>query len=322
MADSSTFAHVPAYTDFVISSISRRTFLGTSAALASALRLPAAEPSFPFPTDPKHRLSVSTYPFRDVIAPGGKKHSDKPAMTLPEFAATIVDKFGVYGIEPWSVHIHSTEPDHIHSLREAFDKAQLQVVNIPCDVNVRACGTPEQQKTAQETWHKWVDAASILNSPSIRIHVEPPKNGDYLPMAVDALKRIADYGAQKNIVLNMENDDPRSEDPERILKMIEAVNSPWVRSLPDFCNSMQIHDDQDYNAKELSELFPHAYNISHVKDVEIVGGKPLTVDVDRIFTIAKSAGYKGFFSMEAEGSLDPYEGSSKLIAAALKNLSS
>lgn len=150
----------------------------------------------------------------------------------------------------------------------------------------------------------------------------PPKTGDYVPMAAEVLKQISDYASQKGLVLNLENDAPNTEAPDLIVKVIEAVNSPWLRSLPDFCNSMQIHDDQDYNAKALSELFPLAYNISHCKDIEIVGGKSLTVDVDRIFKIASKAGYKGFFSMETEGSLDPYVGSRSLIASALKNLKS
>jgi sugar phosphate isomerase/epimerase len=246
----------------------------------------------------------------------------KGKMSLPVFASTVVEKFGVYGIEPWSRHFDSIEPDYVHGLREAFDKAQLQVVDIPCDANVRACGTPDQRTNTQTVWRKWVDTAKILNSPSIRVHVEAAKGVDFLPCAVDSLKQIAEYSAEKGIVIDLENDDPRSEDPYMILKVLEGVNSPWVRSLPDFCNSMQIHDDQDYNAKALTALFPHAYNISHVKDVEIVGGKPLTVDVDRIFGIAKAGGYEGFFSMETEGSLDPYVGSRKLIAAALKNLAS
>jgi sugar phosphate isomerase/epimerase len=289
-------------------------FLGAWAALVGALKLPAAEPDFAFPADPRHRLSVSTYPFRSVIG--------KNKMKLQEFASTVVQKFGVYGIEPWSRHFESVEPEYVHSLRQAFDNAGLQVVNIPCDVNVRACGTPDQRAEAQTTWRKWVDAAAILKSPGIRVHVETTKNSGFMQCAIDSLKQIGEYGAQKNIVLNLENDDPRSEDPYQILKILEGVKTPWVRSLPDFCNSMQIHDDQDYNAKALAALFPHAYNISHVKDLEVVGGKSLTVDVDRIFGIAKSAGYKGFFSMETEGTLDPYVGSSSLIAAALKNLSS
>ncbi len=220
------------------------------------------------------------------------------------------------------MHFESIEPTYVSSLRAAFDKAKLQVVNIPCDVEVLACGSPEQRAAAQTTWRKWLDGAAILGAPGIRIHVEPPKTGEFLPLAVDALKRVSDYSASKNIAINLENDDPRSEDPALILKILNGVNSPWVRSLPDFCNSMQIHDDQNYNADALSKLFPHAYSISHVKDVEIVDKKSLTVDVDRIFKVARAAGYKGFFSMETEGSLDPYSGSRNLIASAFKNLKS
>lgn len=299
-----------AYTAFVSSSISRRLFLAASAA---ALNLPAAvQPNFQFPTEPRRRLSVSTYPFRNVIGKAGK-------MTLPEFAATVVDKFEVYGIEPWSSHFTSIEPAYVHSLREAFDKAKLQVVNIPCDVNVKACGASAQRTAAQLAWRKWVDVAVILNSPSIRVHVSP---GNDLHCAKDSLNRIADYSAGKNIVINLENDDPRTENPFQLQRLLSSMRNPWVRSLPDFCNSMQIQNDENYNATALAGLFPLAYNISHVKDVEVVGGKALTVDVDRIFGIAKNTGYRGFFSMETEGTLDPYVGSRKLIASALKSLSS
>ncbi len=297
---------------------SRRSFLASCAALAAATRLPAANPGFPFPADPRHRLSVSTYPFRSVIINPAKPNG-KATMKLADFAAGVVETFGVYGIEPWSRHFESLEPEYLNGLKQAFRKAGLQVVNIPCDASVHPCGTPDQQQATQVTWRKWVDAAGIIGSPSIRVHAGG-KALDDISCAVDSLKAIAQYGEQKNIVINLENDVPDSEAPVRILKIIEAVGSPYLRSLPDFCNSMQIHDDQDYNAKALASLFPHAYNISHVKDIEIVGGKPLTVNVDRIFQIASKADYKGFFSMETEGTLDPYQGSKNLIAAALRNL--
>jgi sugar phosphate isomerase/epimerase len=132
---------------------------------------------------------------------------------------------------------------------------------------------------------------------------------------------LAEYGASKKIVINLENDDPASEAPERIVKVIEAAATPYLRSLPDFCNSMLIHNDQDYNARSLAALFPHAYNISHVKDVEFSDGKPYRVDVDRIFTIAKKAHYRGYFSMETESDGDPYESTKLLIGAAVRNLS-
>jgi len=289
-----------------------------------AASLKAAEPTANFPRDPRHRLSVSTYPFRAVIATPGRRQTaagSKSGMSLVQFAATIVDTFHVYGIEPWSRHFESIEPAYLGELKSAFDKAGVRVVNIPCDVRVTLCGSPKERDSSLATWRKWVDAALQIGSPSIRVHVPKGKSADDITCAVDSLKAIAGYGAEKNIVINLENDNPDSEDPARVLKVIETVNSPYLRSLPDFCNSMQIHNDAEYNARSLAALFPHAFNISHVKDVEIVDGKSLRVDVDAIFAIAKKANYRGYFSMETEGSLDPYDGSKLLIAAAVKNLS-
>jgi sugar phosphate isomerase/epimerase len=300
----------------------RRDFLASSLALAASLK--AAEPTANFPRDPRHRLSVSTYPFRAVIATPGRRQAaagSKPGMSLAQFAATIVDSFHVYGIEPWSRHFESIEPAYLGELKSAFDKAGVRVVNIPCDVRVTLCGSAEERDSSLATWRKWVDAALQIGSPSIRVHVPKGKSADDISCAVESLKAIAGYGAEKNIVINLENDNPDSEDPARVLKVIETVNSPYLRSLPDFCNSMQIHDDPAYNARSLAALFPHAFNISHVKDVEIVDGKSLRIDVDAIFAIARKAKYHGYFSMETEGSLDPYDGSKQLIAAAVKNLS-
>jgi sugar phosphate isomerase/epimerase len=231
-----------------------------------------------------------------------------------------VEKFNVYGIEPWSTHFESIEPTYLAGLAAAFKNAGLRVVNIPCDVQVRLCGTSEQRETAVATYHKWVDAAVTLGSPSIRVHCPAGSDPADISCAVQGLKTLAEYGAAKNVFINLENDDPSSEEPERIVKVIRSAGTPYLRSLPDFCNSMLIHNDQDYNARSLATLFPYASNISHVKDVEFSDGKPLRVDVDRIFAIAKKAHYKGYFSMESESDQDPYESTKLLIAAAARNL--
>jgi sugar phosphate isomerase/epimerase len=291
--------------------LDRRSFLASSLAFAASVK--AAEPSANFPSDPRHRLSVSTYPFRSVI--GAEK------MSLAQFAATIVDTFHVYGIEPWSRHFESIEPAYLAGLHSAFQKAGVRVVNIPCDVRVALCGSPQDREASLATYGKWIDAAIAIGSPSIRVHVPRGKTPEDISCAVESLKAVAALGAEKNIVINLENDNPGTEDPDRVLKVIEAVNSPYLRSLPDFCNSMLIHNDMAYNERALAALFPHAFNISHVKDVEIDEGKTFRVNVDAIFAIAKKAGYRGYFSMETEGAGDAYEGSKQLIAAALRNLS-
>ncbi|MGI8958491.1 MAG: sugar phosphate isomerase/epimerase family protein [Bryobacteraceae bacterium] len=297
--------------------VRRREFLGMSLAFASSLR--AAEPQANFPTEPRQRLSVSTYPFRSVIESSRRHDRDrrKPGMTLEQFAETVQIKFQVSGIEPWSPHFKSVEPDYVSDLNGAFKKAGLRVVNLPVDEPVKLCSTQAGDRgKGQTVYRKWVDAAVILGSPGIRVHAPEGE----INCAVQALKTLSEYGAQKNIVINLENDDPGSEEPFRIVKILETVNSPYLRSLPDFCNSMLIKDDQQYNERALQALFPHAFNISHVKDMEVDKGKVYRVDVDRIFAIAKKAGYRGYFSMEWEGTGDSYDGTRGLLQQSLKNL--
>ncbi len=300
--------------------MNRRNFLAFSIGTAASLQ--ADEPRDKFPAEARERLSVSTYPFRKLIA---TPHADeeepaKTGMTLEQFAQTIRPKLKVPGIEPWSHHFKSTDPEYVRGLRESFNAAGLHVVNIPVDVGARLCGTAEEREAGLTTYHKWVDAAVVLGSPGIRVHLPHGEKGDEIGCAVSALKALAEYGAAKNIVINLENDEPETEQPERIVKVIKTVNSPFLRALPDFCNSMLIHDDQSYNNQAMSMLFPLAFNISHVKDMEQDGKKIYRVDVNEIFAIAKNAGYKGYFSMEWEGVGDPYEGTRKLIDASLRNL--
>jgi hypothetical protein len=109
--------------------MNRREFLGTPLALVAL----AQEPSATFPSRPRERLAVSTYPFRSIIGSGGSK------MSLAQFAQSIPERFNVHGIEPWSRHFESTEPGYVRDLSSSFKKAGLRVVNIPCDVHVQLC---------------------------------------------------------------------------------------------------------------------------------------------------------------------------------------
>ncbi len=301
---------------------SRREFLALSLALAAPLS--AADPQANFPTDPRQRLAVSTYPFRAFIDSPHSRDRDrtKPGVTLEQFAATVQSKFQISGIEPWSPHFKSVEPDYIRDLNHAFKQAGLRVVNVPVDAaKVDLCSANAADRDAGlALYRKWVDAAVILGAPGIRVHTPSRGKSPDIDCAVEGLKALAEYGAQKNIVINLENDEPGSEDPYRIIKVIEAVNSPFLRALPDFCNSMLIKNDQQYNETALRALFGHAFNISHVKDMETDEGKVYRVDVDRIFAIAKNANYRGYFSMEFEGTGDPYEGTKRLLDQSLKDL--
>jgi sugar phosphate isomerase/epimerase len=269
----------------------------------------ASGPAIVFPTDPRKRIAVASYPFRDQHIP------------LTKFAAMVVDRYKIFQIEPLSDHFLSRDAAYLRELRAANERAGVTVVNIPVSLR-RSLYDPDESKRAGAIADSkaWVDVAVAIGSPSVRIHIEGVKGvTPDVDRTAASLKQVAAYGAEKNVVINLENDDPKTEEAFFLVKVMDQVASPWLRGLPDFCNSELIHPDP-YNYDAVKAMFQHAYCISHVKDSEVDEGKVFRVDVDRTFAIAKAAGYRGYFSMEWEGQGDPYTGTQKLIDATLKNL--
>jgi sugar phosphate isomerase/epimerase len=313
---------------------SRRQFLKKSAVLAAGAATlawrgnlgSATEPHLTFPTQPRDRIAVATWPFRmSIEAPTNKWARDPklPGMDLTDFPAMVVKRFGVHNIEPLDQHFSSTDAAYLRKLRAAVEKAGCHVVDIPCEVHASFYDIdPTKRQVAVETGKKWVNIALELGSPSIRAHIEgPPDLAPGVDRTAESLEQLAEYGAVKNVIIALENDDNRTEDPFFIVKVIEKVNSPYLRALPDFCNSMLTHD-QEFNDRAMETMFKHAYSIAHVKDSEgDDAGKFHTVDVAKCFEIAKAQGYRGYFSMEWEGNGEPYAGTQRLIDETLKCLS-
>jgi len=286
---------------------------------------PATQPHLTFPTEPRERIAVASWPFRMFIESPFNKRERKlnlPGMDLTEFPGMVVRRFGVHKIEPLDEHFFSTEPAYIKRFRAAIEEAHCHVVDIPCEV--RGCyyhTDPALRAKAVESGKKWVDIAVELGSPSIRTGYGGPMNMvPDVDRMTDSVTRLAEYGASKNIIVALENDDNRTQDPFFLVKVIEKVDSPYLRALPDFCNSMMTHD-QDFNNRAMEAMFRHAYNISHMKDEEADdSGKFHTVNVAKCFDIAQAEGYKGYFSMEWEGNGEPYAGTQRLIDETLKYL--
>lgn len=298
-------------------SINRRTFIETCAALAAARQArPAAAPDIHFPAAPRDRLAVASYPFRNFM--------DRPGhagLKLTDFASMVVEKFGIYNIEPLNSHFPSTEPAYLDELRRAVEQAHSHIVNIPTGVGASLYDPdPVHRGKAVAGSKKWVDVAVAIGSPSIRVHIQGARGASPdVGRASESLQQVAEYGAAKNVMINLENDDLDTEDAFFLVKVIDAVNSPWLRGLPDFGNSM-MKGDEDFNYKAVEAMFRRAYNISHVKDSEVDNGKVFRVSMAKTFGIAKAAGYRGYFSMEWEGQGGPYEGTQKLLDESLKDL--
>lgn len=293
-------------------------------------RAAASKPSFTFPTNPRDRVAVAAYPFREFIVGwkgwDGNSPSKVPReqqMELKDFAAHVAEKFNVRHIEPWSPVFPSTDPKYLEQFRAAVEKARSSIVDIAVDGRHSQYANDASERAASvKATNEWIDVAAALGSPSIRTHIDGGK--DLKPdvgLAADTLARNAEYGAKRNVVVHLENDNPISEDPFFIAQIIDKVNNPWLRALPDFGNSLAAHDEA-FQDRAMEAMFAHAYGICHVKDGEPdEQGKATHVDLAKTFGILKKHGYKGYCSMEYDAPGDPYKPTAELIEATIKYLS-
>jgi sugar phosphate isomerase/epimerase len=296
------------------------SFAGSGSVLAAD-----AGPSMRFPTAARERIAIASYPFRNFILGRDEKAGSGSGgkMELKLFAAHVSAKFNIKKIEPWSEHFLSLEKGYLEEVRAWVAKAVGAIVNIAVDGehSPYAADAAERER-AVEFSKQWIDAAVVIGSPSVRTNLPQAKDAKPdLERTAASLKRVAEYGEAKNMVVNMENDNPVSEDPFFLVKVIEKVNSPWLHALPDFANTLAAYEEE-YAYRGIEEMFGHAYNISHVKETEVGDGKDKVahVDLPRTFGIAKRHGYKGYFSMEWDSPDDPYAGTAGLIEKTLKNL--
>jgi sugar phosphate isomerase/epimerase len=278
-------------------------------------------PHIDFPTDPRARLAISAWAFRFIInAPlNDERDSKLKAIDMMDFGPYVREKFGVVNVEPYNRYFKSLDSAYLDQFRGALEKSGTHAVNIAADMDTSYfdADAATRAKSIAEA-KKWIDVAVIIGSTSVRTSMSSVKSPPNLDLAADSLKPVADYAASKNVVVHLENDNLVAEDAFFIEKLVRKVNHPYVHALPDFGNSYG-SGDPAFGARAVKTLFPLAYAISHVKPSSTTAqGKEMQVDLAANFAAARSAGYKGYFSMEYEGKEEIHAATAKLIEQSLK----
>jgi sugar phosphate isomerase/epimerase len=297
----------------------------TAGGLRSASANGRSEPQMSFPTSPRDRIAIASYPFRAYIESAANSDRDRnlPGMDLTEFPSHVVSKFNIHNLEPHSRHFRSLEPKYLARFQEALEKTHSKIVDIAVSANDSFYDADRSgRQKAVEFAKTWVNVAVAIGSPSIRTHILSAKNSSpNLQRTAESLREVTDYAAQKNVVINLENDDLLSEDAFFIVKVIEAVDHPYLRALPDFCNSM-LAGDPEFDYRALQAMFRHAFCICHIKDSEVDDrGKMFKIDMQKSFAILKASGFRGYCSMEFDAPEEPYGPTARLIEQTLQYLS-
>jgi sugar phosphate isomerase/epimerase len=313
-------------------SLSRREFLTQTVAATAAswlwLKSEAGANSAPhlqFPSEPRERIAIASYPFRDYITPSENRSSEKSAskIEIKNFAAYVTSKFNINKIEPWSKHFQSLDGNYLAEIRAATEQARGSMVNIAVDGEHSPYSlSPGERDAAVQFSKQWIDAAAALGCPSIRTNLPPSgKSAPNIDRLADSLQKVATYAQSKNILVNLENDNPLTEDPLFLVKIIKRVNNPYLHALPDFANSLTAFDEQ-HAYRGIDAMFGLAYNICHVKETEnSADGHAVHNDMAKTFGFLKQHGYKGYCSMEWDSPGDPHQGTADLIQKALHYLS-
>jgi sugar phosphate isomerase/epimerase len=205
------------------------------------------------------------------------------------------------GVDIIADHIPETDKDSLLSYKKMATDLHLTVACLSPGNNF---GKPTQQEREKEVEQvkKWLEVGFILGAPVLRIFSGwpwPYEDKEKLwPYMVDCIRKVELEAKKTGIVLAIEphNDGGFLPTVVNTLRLIKEINSSWVKINLDTGN---YQDADNYRAIEDSIAYaPHIHAKVHKMSED---NRELVFDYDRIFTIMKKAGYRGFVSLEFEG---------------------
>lgn len=203
-------------------------------------------------------------------------------------------------------------------------------------MGVAAIGSPVGKVPITEEWEphfemfkRVVALAQLFGAPMIRVFSYYPTKGEpqcnVLPHRSEVIRRFQEkvkYIANKNVVMVHENErDIYGEKGLQCVDLMEAVNSPKLRSAFDFANFVQAGERPLDNWPGLKKWTTHV----HIKDAMLGSGKvvPAGEGDGQILPVLKdlaASGYSGFLSLEphlaAHGQFSGFSGPQLFVKAA------
>jgi len=281
--------------------MNRRDFLATAATSAVALPSLQAEAAAP-----KVKLGISSYSywhFRDPKVPIEKVIANASRMSVP-------------GVDILHRQMDSEEPTYLQKLKRT---ALIHGVDLMCLSIHQDFVDPDpvvRQKNIDHTI-RCIHLAHEMGIPCIRLNsgrwntitsfddlmaargLEPVLPGhtedDGFKWCIDSIEKCLPEAEKKGVVLALENHWGLTRTPQGLLRIDDAIDSPWLGVMMDTGNFLE----DPYT--KLEQLADRAIFIQ--AKTYYGGGEWYTLDLDykRIAKILKKANYQGYVSLEFEG---------------------
>ncbi len=305
--------------------VPRRAFLARSAASAALLatagtaRAPAAgEPKAP--RQRGNRIVVSTYSFWQFR---NDRYRDI------ELCIDLAAEMGFDGFEILHKQMLNEDNGYLQRLKRRAFLHGLHLCGFSTHQGFLSPDAAERQKNVDHTIH-CIELAYRMGIPTMRVNtgrwgtskdfdelmknrgIEPPVKGytdeDGYGWVTDGLGKCLKTAEKCGVLLCLENHWGLGRTPEGVLRIVEALHSPWLEVLMDTGNFLEDPYDR------LEKLAPHT---KFVQAKTYYGGGlwyTLDLDYDRIAALLHKHHYTGYISLEFEGKEDPRTAVPKSLA--------
>jgi len=280
--------------------MNRRDFLiaagSTIAAVPVATQQPAGgSASTPPTTKARFRTGLVAYSYRQAL--------QSKAMTYEDLFNVAVDT-GTDGIDMTVYWLPGTTDDVLLPLRRAAFKNRVEIYSIGTRVRLAQPTADLREKELVEL-RKWVDVAQKMGSTHVRVFGgAKPADATLeqaIGMAIETLKRGAEYAGARGIILGVEDDGGITDFAKETIQIVTGANSPWAGMNLDIGN---FRPPKVYEQVEMS--IPHAVS-THIKTTvaQDDGKTRAPYDWDRVFSMFARHGYRGYMGLEYEAEEDP-----------------
>jgi len=270
------------------------------------------------PQKPRIKLGISTYSYWHFLP------TKVPIETVIDKASAL----GVEGVEVLHQQMESEERAYLMKLKRHAFRLGVDLIGLAIHQNFISPDAAVRAKNVQHTL-KCIELAYQMGIPSIRLNsgrwrtvesfdklmelrgIEPAIPGyaddDAFKWCIDSIGECMAKAAECGVVLALENHWGLTNQPEGLLRILRAVNSPWLMALMDMGNYLEAP------YAKLETIAPHAALV-HAKTY-YGGGEWYTLELDypRIAGILRQAKYTGYVSLEFEGKENPDTGVPKSV---------
>ena len=314
----------------------RRRFLKTAPALAAgawlgAERLTAAAQSKPPAQKPKRNpIGVSTYSFGTYQ---GRQRLDE--IEILDIAADM----GFDGVELLQNAMRDRSPARLQRIKTHAHSVGLALMGLSTHQDFVHGDPAERQKNVDLTISQ-IEFAARLGIPTIRINtgrwntiqsfndlmankgLEPVTPGhtedEGFKWVIDAITKLLPAAETNGVILGLENHWGLARTATGLLRIVEAINSPWLQITFDTGNFFE------QRVEQLKMMAASKVPIALVQAKTYYGGGTwYTLDIDyaEIAAILRGDNYRGWISLEFEGREDASTGVPKSLELLRKHFS-